>query len=198
MLLTRFADGNWKRSIDEFNEGRMSVTDCMKSCFSRIKTDERTMTDYILSDGRVKVRGGFSEFLNYCKEKDYYFSIISNGLAFYIDAILEKLGLKGIDVIAAQNTFGNDGLIIGYQGPDGKEAGADFKESYTELLKKKGYSVICIGDSVTDIPVARRARYVFAADALQNHCERENIKYTPFDDFYDVIRGLEKIAQGVS
>jgi 2-hydroxy-3-keto-5-methylthiopentenyl-1-phosphate phosphatase len=197
LLLTRFASGNWKRSVDEFNCGRMSVTDCMRSCFSQIKADESAMTDYILSDGRVKIREGFAEFPDYCKKKDFYFSIISNGLVFYIDAILEKLGLKGIDVIAAKNTFGNDGLAIEYAGPDGNEAGADFKESYTELLKNKGYNVVCIGDSVTDVPVARRAHYVFATDALKKFCERENIKYFPFDDFYDVINGLESITQGV-
>ncbi len=194
LLLKEFADNSWSKIVDEFNDERMSVTDCMKKCFSLIRADERTMTEYILSDGRVKVRDGFADFWGYCKEKDYHFSIVSNGLVFYIDAILGKLGINGVDVIAAENRFSPDGLKLEYTGPDGSVAGADFKESYTEMLKARGYSVVCIGDSVTDVPVARRSHYVFAADALQKLCLRENIDYIPFESFYDVIRGLEKIA----
>ena len=85
-------------------------------------------------------------------------------------------------------------LLDKYAGPDGKETRSDFKEEYTRFLEKKGYRVVCLGDSVSDIFTARRAYRVFATGALPARCRRENIAFIPFDDFRDVIRGLKTLS----
>jgi 2-hydroxy-3-keto-5-methylthiopentenyl-1-phosphate phosphatase len=83
---------------------------------------------------------------------------------------------------------------VAYIGPDGTEMEVGFKEAYTELLEKKGYDIIYVGDGASDIFSARRARYVFAVDELLKRCRKEKLPCTPFTDFYDIIRGLEALA----
>jgi 2-hydroxy-3-keto-5-methylthiopentenyl-1-phosphate phosphatase len=194
MLLEKFAGGDWKKYDDDFYQGRMSVKECTKRCFALVKADERTMTDFVLADSHVKIRDGFLEFHDYCKQKGFPLYIVSNGLVFYINAVLNKLGVSGIEVIAARNRFSPDGMTVEFPGQDGEESDTDFKELFTRQLQNKGYDVVCIGDSVSDMPAARQASYIFATNALPEHCRKENISFIPFKTFFDVIRGLESLA----
>lgn len=194
LLLDAFADGNWREIDDAFYNGEISVKDCTKQCFSMVKADEKTLKEFVLRCDRIKVRGGFVELCNYCQQKGCHFVVVSNGLTFYIDVILKDLGVRNIEVFAAQNQFSSDGMKIKYTGPDGYEPETDFKEACTKYLQKQGYIVICIGDSVSDIFTARRANYIFATGALRDHCRKENLEFMPFETFNDVIKGLETIT----
>ena len=194
ILLEEFAEGNWKEIDDAFYAGRISVRDCTKQCFSMIKADKKTLEEFVLMSDRIKVRDGFIDFCNYCRQEGYYLVIVSNGLTFYIDAILNDLGVNNIEVFAAQNQFNPEGMKIEFSGPNGDEPETDFKQAYTELLKKQGYNVVCIGDSITDIYTARRADYIFATGNLREICRREDLEYTPFNTFYDVINSLKNLT----
>ena len=85
-------------------------------------------------------------------------------------------------------------MAVDYIGPDGTSLEDGFKESYTELMTKRGYSVIYLGNGVSDIYPARRAIKVFAIGDLLERCREEKLECTPFNDFYDVIRGLEDLS----
>ena len=193
LLLYEFTDGDWRKIVDDFYKGRMTVIECMERCFAMIKADKNAMIDFILQNDHIKIRPGFQDFHKYCREKDLYFVIVSNGIKFYIDAIMKNMGLNDVEVNAAENEFTPEGMRITYNCPGMNKKETDFKESYTRLFVKQGYNVICIGDSVSDIFTARRASHVFATDALRRHCREEGLDYIPFDTFYDVIEGLEKI-----
>jgi len=161
-----------------------------------VKADMKTMTDLVLNSDRVKIRPGLRDYLDYCSQKGIKNVIVSNGLIFYIEAILKKLGLNGVEVYAARNRFHPGGLEVAYIGPDGAELEVGFKEAYTELLKKRGFDVVYVGNGASDIFSARRASHVFAVDELLKRCRREKVPCTPFTDFYDIIKGLEALANG--
>jgi len=112
-----------------------------------MKADRGAMTELVLSSERVKIRPGFRELVDHCLEKGYRVVIVSNGLLFYIQAILERLGITGVEVYAAENEFNPSGLKVRYLGPDGVELEAGFKEAYTGLLNKQGYQVIYVGNA---------------------------------------------------
>lgn len=161
-----------------------------------MKADRKTMTDLVLTSERVKIRPGLKELLEYCSGKGYKIVIVSNGLIFYIEAILKKLGVfntKGMDIYAAKNEFYPGGMKVAYIGPDGKEVEDGFKEAHTRMLVKNGYSVIYIGNGDSDIYPARQAKYVFATDQLLKRCHTDKLDCIPFNDFFEVIKGLENI-----
>ncbi len=191
LLLDTYVGSRWREYLKEYIEGRIPVGTFNKKAFGMMKADQQTMTDLVLSSERVKIRPGFRELVDYCSRKDYKVVIVSNGLIFYIEAILEKLGVNGLEVHAAENHFSPDGMKVRYLGPDGTEMEVGYKEAYTELLEKQGYSIIYIGNGISDIFSSRRAIKVFATGDLLDRCREENLKCTPFTDFHDVIRGLE-------
>ena len=196
LLLDTYVGRVWRTYLDEYESGRMTVGAFNRWVFGMMKADRSAMTELVLSSERVKIRPGFRELVDYCLGKGYRVVIVSNGLLFYIQAILERLGISGVEVYAAENEFHPGGLKVRYLGPDGVEMEAGFKEAYTGLLIKEGYQVIYVGNGNSDIYSARRCWHVFATDELLKRCRREGLACLPFDDFFDVIRGIEKLEKG--
>jgi 2-hydroxy-3-keto-5-methylthiopentenyl-1-phosphate phosphatase len=193
LLLDTYVGNIWREHLKEYTAGKIPVGTFNKKVFGMVKAGRKAMTDLVLNSDRVKIRPGFPELLDYCAKKGIKAVIVSNGLIFYIEAILKKLGLNGMEVYAARNRFSPRGLKVAYVGPDGTEMEIGFKEAYTDLLEKEGYEVFYVGNGASDIFSARRARHVFAVDELLNCCRKENVPCTPFTDFFDVIRGLDII-----
>ncbi len=196
LLLDAFADGNWRQLLRDYMAGRISVGAFNTRAFAMIKADRQTLRDFVLKSDRVKIRPGFRELLDYCSRKGLKFVIVSNGVDFYIEAILEDMGAGGIEVFAAQSQFRPGGMRVDYIGPDGSRMEAGFKEAHTELLKRRGYSVIYVGNGLSDIYPARRASHVFATGDLLERCSEEKLACLPFDDLNDVLRGLKTLPPG--
>jgi 2-hydroxy-3-keto-5-methylthiopentenyl-1-phosphate phosphatase len=196
LLLDTYVGPRWREYLKDYTSGRVPVGVFNKKVFAMMKADRKTMTDLVLNSDRVKIRPGLHEYADYCSRKGIRNVIVSNGLVFYIEAILKKLDLNGFEVHAAQNRFYPGGMKVAYIGPDGTEMEVGFKEAYTRLLKKSGYDVIYVGNGASDIFSARQASHVFAVDELLKRCRREKVPCTPFTDFYDIIRGLEALETG--
>ena len=193
LLLDTYVGSQWREYLEEYTAGKIPVGTFNKKVFGMMKADRQTMTDLVLKSERVKIRPGFRELIDYCSQKDYKTVIVSNGLIFYIEAILDKLGVDVLEVYAAENEFSPHGMTVRYVGPDGTEMEVGYKEAYTGLLQKRGYDIIYIGNGVSDIFSSRRAIKVFATGDLLLKCREENLACTPFNDFHDVLKGLEDL-----
>jgi 2-hydroxy-3-keto-5-methylthiopentenyl-1-phosphate phosphatase len=193
LLLDTFVGTGWRKHLDEYSSGDITVGTFNKKVFSMMQADKKTLTGFVLSSPRVKVRPGLKEFVDYCKHKGIKVVVVSNGLNFYIKAILKTLGIKGLEIHAAENKFDKNSLTVRYLGPDGKEVETGFKETYTDTLCKKGYQVIYIGNGTSDIYPARKAQYVCATADLMMACRKENLKCYPFNDFFDVKKIIENL-----
>ena len=196
LLLDTYAGSEWRDALKEYTEGRITVGVFNRRVFGMVKAGKQTMLNFVLNSDRVRVRPGFRELVDYCLRQDFKIITVSNGLFFYIEAILDNLGVRGIEVYAAENDFNSDGMKVRYIGPDGNELESGFKEAYTEMLQKQGFEVIYIGDGASDIFSARRAFRVFATGDLLRKCREEKIECTPFNDFYDVLEGMKLLPNG--
>jgi 2-hydroxy-3-keto-5-methylthiopentenyl-1-phosphate phosphatase len=187
-LLDAFAQGDWRRLLREYKEHRISVGEFNTRAFVMVKIDKHTLLGAL--KGEVRMRAGFHELVNYCLNKDFRLVIVSNGLEFYIKAVLTDLGLGDVEVYAAQASFHHEGMKVHYVGPDGKKLEDGFKEAYIQSFRKLGYRVIYIGNGDSDVAPAKYAHRVFATGDLLAYCRENNLKYKPFETFLDVIREL--------
>ena len=194
LLMDAFAGGKWRQLLNEYREGRISVGAFNTKAFTMVKADKRTLLDFIFTKRKVEIRTGFNELLTYCSKKGFKFVIVSNGLDFYIEAILRDIGVENIEVFAAQTQFSPDGLVVKYIGPDGRQLEDSFKDAYTELFLKRGYRIVYVGNGVSDISAARQSHHIFATEDLLAYCKEKNLNCTPFDDLNDIVRGLEVLA----
>ncbi len=191
-ILDAFADRDWRRLLDDYREGRISVGSFNTRAFVMVKENKETLDRFVME--KVRIRGGFHELLSYCRRKDWRFVIVSNGLNFYIKTILRSLGMDNIEVFAAQTVFSPDGIKARYMGPDDLELQDGFKEAYVRHFRKSGYRIIYVGNGASDAPSARLADHIFATGQLLDHCKETNLNCTPFTDFNDIVQGLELLA----
>jgi 2-hydroxy-3-keto-5-methylthiopentenyl-1-phosphate phosphatase len=187
-LLDAFARGDWRRLLRDYREHRISVGEFNTRAFAMVKADRHTLLEAL--KGEVKVRAGFHKLVNYCLKRGFRLVIVSNGLDFYIRAVLKDLGLGNIEMHAAQASFHPEGMEVQYVGPDGKRLEDGFKEAYTQSFLTLGYRVIYVGNGDSDIAPAKYAHYVFATGDLLAYCRENNLKYKPFETFMDVVREL--------
>lgn len=169
----------------------MSVGEFNARSFATVNTDEKTMLDFVRANARV--RPGFKEFIEYCRDRGIQFNITSNGLDFYIRFILRDLGLDNVPVFAAETKFGTQGVEVKYIGPSGDELMKAFKESFTLKFVSEGYRVIYIGNGMSDFPAAKMCHHIFAREDLLANCLSNNVNHTPFNDFREVVTGLESL-----
>lgn len=189
LLLDTFGKGNWRQLLTEYREGKISVSQFNIKAFAMVKEDKQTLLDFITD--KVKIRTGFSELLTYCRRNGFQFIIVSNGLDFYINAILKHIGVQNIKVFAAQAHFGSGGIEVKYMGLNESHLEGDFKETYVRSFLADGYRVIYVGNGLSDISPAKQAHHIFARDELLAYCKEASLNCTPFIDLNDVVRGLE-------
>lgn len=189
VILDNFAEGNWRLLLDDYKTGKISVNTLNIKAFAMVKAGKNKLQKAAL-DG-VKVRAGFKELINYCHERDFRLVIASNGMDFYIDAILKNIGIKDIEVFSGQTTFTSDGIEAKYVGPQGKVLTDGFKDSIVRSFINDGYQVIYAGNGTSDISPAGQCYHIFATQDLLSHCRKTDLSYTAFNDCHEIIKGLD-------
>ena len=189
LILEEFAGRDWHQVLQEHREHKITVGEFNARAFAMVKVNQKTLLDTIMK--KVRLRAGFSEFVDYCSKRDFKLVIISNGLDFYIQALLDFYNLGGVEWHAARTCFKDSDMEVQYIGPDGKLLDDAFKEAYIQSFLIQNYNVIYVGNGDSDIAPAKQAQYVFAREELLSYYEENGLKYEPFEDFTDIIRKME-------
>ncbi len=188
-LLDTFADGNWRERLKDYQSGKISVGRFNTEAFAMVKASRDTLIKTARS--QVRIRAGFPEFLDYCRQKGLRLTIVSNGLDFYIEEILRNIGAGDIKVAAARTRFRPEGLDVQYIGPDGSRLEEDFKGAWADSFLGEGYRILYVGNGTSDLSPARRCHHIFATGSLLAHCQRLNLNCTPFTDFKEIASTIE-------
>ena len=188
-LLDAFAQGDWRQLLQEYKEHKISVGQFNTQAFAMVKADKEALLRTMR--GKVKMRAGFQELVAYCAKRGFRLVIVSNGLDFYIKAILEEIGMENLEVYAAQTQFHSEGMKVQYIGPNGEQLNDGLKEAYIKLFLGQGYRVMYVGNGDSDIYPAKYAQQIMARSELLDYCKENNLVYKPFDDLTDVVRELQ-------
>ena len=191
LILDKFADGDWRGLLDDYQKGRITVGDFNTTAFNMVKVGKATLRKFVERNTRIKA--GFTELLALCRKLDYRFVIVSNGLEFYISTILHMLDVENVEVFAAEAEFSPSGIRAKYIGPDGAELQNDFKVAYIKHFLKDKYHVIYIGNGASDVYSAKLANHVFATDTMLTSCRKMNLECTPFKNLNDVVKGIKNL-----
>ena len=173
LLLDSFANGDWRQLLKDYRGGKISVNYFNTNAFAMVREDTETLIDFVRR--RVKIRDGFGELLAYCHRNGFRFTIVSNGLDFYIRAILREMRAENIEVFVAQARFTSNGIEAKYIGPDGAQLDSDFKEAYVNSFRRMGHRIIYVGDGLSDIRLAKQAYHIFARGELLAYCNEANL-----------------------
>ncbi|MCK6590057.1 MAG: HAD-IB family phosphatase [Polyangiaceae bacterium] len=179
----------WREEfLPPYYAGITSHFELMSGAYKRIVAGEADLLKDI--EGKVELRPGFLEFLDYCGARGWPFAVVSGGLDFYVRALLPP----GLRVLSYSAHFGEH-CEVRY--PDGLKPapGEDFKLHVLRLLRAEhpGEPIVFAGDGKNDFAAAEEAEMVFAltGSRLAEMCAQAGVRFHPFADFFDMIRDLE-------
>jgi len=173
IVFNKFINGNWRIFNEQLDRGEITLEQCMREQFSMIKAPKSVILDELDLD--VVFRPGFEVLVNFCTENQIPFEIVSAGLDFVINHLLEIRGLDGkTKVHAAKTRFTVEGIMMDPLELHDRNS-IDFKEDLVKHYKYKGYSVLYIGDGMSDKGAVISADYVFVitGSRLAKFCQKE-------------------------
>ena len=192
LLLNKFGDPTWTTIRDNFRKGNLTLKDYQEIVFRNITTDIPTMQKHVQEN--ASLRPYFGELAEYCCVNDYPMAIVSQGLDFYIQALLDCEGYGSIPVFAVNTSINGDAISYQYDYVrPGKESLGNSKGLIVNEYQKKGHIVYYIGDGRSDFEAAVEADIVFAHSVLAEECKQQNIPFIPFTDFGDVLTALRSV-----
>ena len=191
-IMNKFAPPGWDELKNAVLDRRVSIREGVGRMFSLLPV---SLKDEIIQYAveNAKIRPGFQEFLEFAKEEGIPVYIVSGGIDFFIEPIIEGFEpLAG--VYCNGSDFSKETIKIEWPNSCDEHCSNDCgccKPSIMRKLTQNDTFKIVIGDSVTDLEAAKQADYVFARDYLKAKCEEWDIPHTPFETFYDCIEALK-------
>ena len=187
---------DWHRVIQDFEKGEIGSRECfLKEC-SLIENFDLDVFNKIIDSQEIDIY--FKDFVNYCRDNNIVLTILSEGMDYYIEHILNKHGLD-LPYYSNKLVFSEDrkhiSLKFPYSDSDCKDCGCCKRNLLLNLTGDDEISVY-IGDGLTDACPAQYADMVFAKKSLASFCWKNNITYFDYTNFQDIKHKLEKILAG--
>lgn len=193
-IMKQFAPPEWEALKDDILAERLSVQEGVGKMFSLLPSalkDE--IVDFLLSTARL--REGFREFVAFTKEKGIPLYIVSGGIDFFVYPMLDGL-IDKERIFCNGSDFSSEMIRITWpHACDGKcqnGCGCCKPSLLRKLARPDGHHVV-IGDSITDLAVAKQADYVLARDFLLKKCQELDLPHAPFTTFFDVVDHLQRL-----
>lgn len=191
-IMKKFGPPGWENLKDDILAQRISVREGVGKMFSLLPSVwKHDITEYILAS--AEIRDGFKEFVAYVREKEIPLYIVSGGIDFFVNPLLEGL-VPEEQIYCNGSDFSGENISI--QWPHScdehceNDCGCCKPSLLRQLAEPNAYKIV-IGDSITDLQAAKLADEVIARDFLLEKCKELDLNHTSFTTFYDVIEILE-------
>ena len=188
LLLRQFGAPDWPAVRQRFRDGALSLKEYQEITFRDLAASKSEMQEFVRA--HAEFRPGFAALEQFCRQHDIPLAIVSQGLDFYIQALLDGIGLPDIPVYAVATEFDANGRIAGYRYdfayPDAPERG-NSKARIVRQYQNAGRYVYFMGDGRSDFEAAEIADAVFAHRQLAEMCTAAGVAWRPFGDFVGAL-----------
>lgn len=195
-IMEHFGPIEAKHIKDDILTQTISIQEGVKKLFSLLPTSKKAeIITFVLNS--AEIREGFSAFVSYTQDNDIPLYIVSGGIDFFLEPVLEPYG-PFTAVFCNHASFAGRTIDIQYPHQCDELCSSQgcgcCKPTIIRKHSSPEYFNIVIGDSITDFEAAKMADAVLARDFLIEKCEEKGIAYTPFTNFYDCIDYLDELV----
>lgn len=190
-FLEDYADDKWLDIENDWRDGKFGSQECLVKQFALVPNLTPKLVDDFLDT--MEIDDGFYTFAQFAKNKGIPIVILSDGLDYFINKVLEKNHIDFINVITNHAYFDERGKFIIEFPNDSRHCTNDAgtcKCKVVKNLKKRYEKVVYVGDGASDFCVSKEPDMVFAKAGLAEYCRNNGIKYTEYKTFKDVQRIL--------
>lgn len=192
LVLQRLAPPVWEDIERAWLAGEIDAATCMRRQIALLDADPAALHTVLDS---VELDPAFPGFAAWCEAEGIRLSIVSDGVDYFIQRILERHGLGDIPTFA--NAFGVSKTHYTLAHPWFEEGCAARQGVCKCAVTGDARSpLIYVGDGRSDQCVAQRADILFAKKSLATFCTENGRPFTPFETFADVHAALIARADG--
>jgi len=193
-IFHHFSNGKNDELLPDWKSGRLSSRDCLLKEAEMAPVTSEELFSFL---DQFKIDDGFSAFVNRCSDNSIELIILSDGFDLYIEYMLKKHNLDRLSLITNHGRI-EDGYIkieFPHKNVSCTKCGSCKGERIREYRKANGGTtkVVFVGDGYSDACATDEADILFAKKDLEKYCQINDITYQPYDNFFDVIRQLEKM-----
>ncbi|MGH4120228.1 MtnX-like HAD-IB family phosphatase [Clostridium sp.] len=177
--------------LESWKNGEMKDREYLSYVFNNVKRNESEIDEDILN---IPFDPFAKEFIEKVKAAGGDFIVISAGTSYYIDKILAKYNIEGVDVYSNKGIYKDNGIYFDLDENDefySDRYGID-KLIVVEKLKKNYKKIFYAGDSGPDLKPALVSDVVFAKGNLPELLKKENKEFIEFKDFSEIWNKLKK------
>ena len=189
-LLDRFTGDGWEEIDRDYCAGKIGSRAAYTRIAPLFRGTREKMLEYVLATATLDK--DFVSFYRLCRQNGIDLKIVSDGLGFYIEALLIKHGLAQVEYFANTTVFEGDEKIS-FEFPGASEDCGRCGNCKRAILQRcrTAYSrIIYIGDSYSDICPAKDADLVFAKTILYEKHSTNGNHCIYFETFSDIIKSL--------
>lgn len=203
LLLSRFGNHEgWERLRQAHREKRIGLREYQERAFRTVTAGRDAMQAHVKE--KATLRAHFKDLWSYCRARQVPVAIVTVGLDFYVDALLEREGLQEIPRYSVETEFTPQGIAYYYPHPWESAGGSSqeqcglFGNCKCRALmehRRRGYTILYVGDGRSDFCPASIADRVFAHGPLAELMDERQMPYTPFRDFRDMLEALRAMER---
>ncbi len=112
LVMRRFGGDGWHDLREEFRSGHFPLREYQEAAFSTVRAGRDEMMALVQEKATLRPR--FKDLHAYCRQHDIPLAIVSNGLDFYVQALLEREGLADVPFYTVQTRFSGNGMEFAY------------------------------------------------------------------------------------
>jgi 2-hydroxy-3-keto-5-methylthiopentenyl-1-phosphate phosphatase len=194
-LLEQLGVPDWQDFTSRWARGEISQDEEYNLSFATVRASAAEM-EAILA--RVPIDPAFPAFAESCRLRGVPLSIASDGLRWYIEAILSRHGVRDVPIYACEIRFLNPGYSFEYpySHPSTPLSGTS-KRALVQAYQESYRPVIYIGDGNNDYLAAEVAGSVYARDRLHELCRQRGLPAIEFNSFAGISTHLFQIPEEV-
>ena len=183
---------NWRTLHKQFLDAEITLAEYQENAFECLASSRSEQAAY--AQKHADLRPGFRELADYCQEQEIELAVVSHGLDFYIQALLDKADLGHLPQFAVQTdeVAGRTTFAYNFTKDDCPWAPGNCKCYVVEEYRERGHSILYAGDGLSDTCPARKADFVFARDGLLSFCQAHDLPHRELTDFHVILDFLKE------
>lgn len=184
LLIENFGAPGCRELEAKYIKQEISARDCLIYYYETMQATTEEIIQYI--DENVELDETFLAFYKYCRRNEYPIYILSGGMDFYIEFVLDKYK---IDLPYYANKYLDKEEVITEYPYFNEQCGmcGHCKRNSLKRLKDEGDYTVYVGDGYTDRCVSEAVDLLFAKDKLAEYCQQNNIDYVAYNSFAEVL-----------
>jgi 2-hydroxy-3-keto-5-methylthiopentenyl-1-phosphate phosphatase len=188
LLYEEYSQVDWQHYVSLWEREELSAVEEIPLCLEGVMVDRTRMESFI---NGISLANDFRILYDFCQSKNHYLAIVSDGLRWYIEYLLQQAGISNLPIFANEIQFTDQGLSFSFPWYDETTPlTGTSKASIIRRFQGLGYRVLLVGDGLSDVEGAKIADIVYAKGYLFEWMKKEDRNVNEFSGFADLTESL--------